>query len=701
MRIRMIRSVVAVLPILATLSYAALAQKGAADEDQPIRLKTDLVELRAVVTDKKGQLVDNLKREDFEIFDKGKNQNISFFSIARIGGGTATVGARDRTSTEGSRRLSAEVLAGRNVVLFVDNLHLSVSSIQRVKQQLNRFIDERLTDDDSVGIATTAGSLGALQQFVRDRKILKSAVARIAVFPRSDSLFTPYLASRVTAEDEQALAAAAQVVAAEEGSFPRIDYVRAKARQFIAEETNLRRATLLTLKGACETLTGLPGQRMVVFISDGFTLYEERGNPDYSDVRAATGRAARSGVVIYSLNPRGLTPPAVFGASHRSALDLSGIVSQYVSNSESDDQNALRTLASETGGESFLNTNDFAGALGQVLDRNSLYYELAFYPERENDNRKFRNINVRVKNHPDYTVRAQKGYIPAETEKAEEPKTPRQKLFRAMLASLPTTDIRITSSADFVESEADDAQATLQVHVSGDSLQYQRKEEQHLFKCEIAVVVYDQHGKLADSFIQAMGGALSADPLEQAKRSGYGYLRRLRLRPGLYNVRVGVRDTESGRMGTSASWLEVADLRKGKLALSGLFLGRGKTGEDGQPVESSNRRSVSPKLIFGSASFKTGDLLFYRLAAYNASSSAVSESGPTIKVEILKGEKSVYEGAWQPLQSRLLRTDKKGLELGGTINLGLDPGFYQLRVTVNDVKSKKPEQRVVWFEIES
>ena len=70
-------------------------------------------------------------------------------------------------------------------------------------------------------------------------------------------------------------------------------------------------------------------------------------------------------------------------------------------------------------------------------------------------------------------------------------------------------------------------------------------------------------------------------------------------------------------------------------------------------------------------------------------------------MEILKGEKSVYEGTWQPLQSRLLRTDKKGLELGGTINLGLDPGFYQLRVTVNDVKSKKPEQRVVWFEIDS
>ncbi len=687
---RMILATVFTVLMFCQAGAAQQSQSSSADQDEPIRLKADLVDLRVVITDRNGRFVGDLKREDFEILDEGKHEDISFFSLARVARESASRTNGQPRSTPTTNSAST----GSTIVLLVDSLHLSSNSLHRVKQQLKQFIDEQITDEDSVAVIATAGAPGAFQQFVKDRRMLKYAIDRITPFRPDSSLFTPYVAAAVAAGDDQAFAGAAQIIAAEEGPvvFPGASqYVRAKARQVIGEAAALRKAMLATLKGVCETLASLPGQRMVVVLSDGFTLYEDGGSVANSEVQAVTGRASRSGIVIYALDARGLSAPPSFTSSHNVGIDRSGSVLSQMSKSDRDQQDVLKTFARDTGGEAYLNSNDLNRSLQKMLVSNATFYELAYYPAGDRVAGKFRTLTVSVKNHPEYVVRAQRGYSPFEPSKQDPPLAGRKKLIKAMTAPLAATEIRVTSSADFIEREADNSQVSLRVHFDGASFEYPMRGQRYSIDCEVLVAVHDTSGKLVHSVVDAIRGPLTEGQLEQARREGYLYARRIKLKPGLYQVRVGVEDRAGSIIGTATSWVEVPNLAKGKLAMSSLFLAR-EVNEAG----SGQVGSIGTRLTLGKASFKSGDAASYRFVAYNAS----TERPALMRTEILQGDAVVYEGPWKELASRAIGKDRKGTEIAGRIELGLSPGLYELKVALRDESSKKETERRVPFEVE-
>ena len=111
--------------------------------------------------------------------------------------------------------------------------------------------------------------------------------------------------------------------------------------------------------------------------------------------------------------------------------------------------------------------------------------------------------------------------------------------------------------------------------------------------------------------------------------------------------------------------------------------------------------ATRPRLIPGRATFKPGEVAFYRFVVYNAQALARQAQGALVKLEIMQGETRVYEGAWQPLGSRAIRSDRKGTEAGGRIKLSLGPGVYTLRLTVKDAGSNQSVQQTTDFEVES
>jgi VWFA-related protein len=704
-------------PRLIVLSFLFASQVGLAtaqepankrsDQDQSVRLKTELVELRAVVTDKKGNPISNLKKEDFEVLENGVQQEIGFFSLEMVQSRPVAPRAKDTTPPPGPVPAgpSTTPAPARTIVLFVDTLHLSTFSFLRAKQQLKQFVDEQITDQDLVAVVTTSSSLGVLQQFMQNRKMLKYAIDKITLFATSDSLFTPYIAAKVSSNDSGALSAATQILMAEEGGPPPPPegYVRARASDIVAQESNTRRATLLTLRAVCDRMAEMPGQRMIAFVSDGFTMLDDGGGSDNQDLISVTGRASRSGVVIYSFDAKGLEVPAEYQASVAitGAALRAGGVSRYVSDSKLDQQSNLRTLAYDTGGEAYVNRNFLNKWLQAMLDSNRVYYAISYYPAENKDKKKFRNVTIRVKDHPDYVVRAQKGYFAAEEKKTDVADTPRQKLFQAMLSPLPVTSIPIIASAEFLRREGDDTQVSLQVHVDGDALQYQKQGESFLVDGEVVTTIFDRTGKLTDTIAQSLKVTLSGEQARRARREGFRYNKRLALKPDFYQLRVGVRDVASNLMGTSMCWVEVPDLEKSKVALSSLFLGReGKSQERTETPAGQDKQIAGPAFIIGRASFKSGDTAYYRFVAYTAHASGETDTPATIKVEIIDGEKVVYQGGWQPLTERTIRKDAEGIEAGGRLQLGLAPGFYSLRVTLKDPKSKKTVHQTADFEVE-
>jgi VWFA-related protein len=683
-------------------------------QDQPIRVKTELIDLRAVVTDKRGQPITDLKREDFELTENGKPQEVSFFSAVKISG-RGEVRQPENSPTNvtpgvpaGATR-PAETI-GRTVLLYVDTLHLSPQSLLSVKQSLRKFIDERLTDQDLTAIVTSAGSLGVVEQFTRDRRVLRYAVDRLGPRPNArDSLFTPYIAGLVDRGDREALQVARAIYVAEEHAFPNdpsvMQMVQMKARQVLSEATYMRRATLITLREVVKRLSDLPGQRLLVMVSDGFTLFDAGGGQDTNDLQSVTSRAVQSGVVIYSVDAKGLQPSGLFDASLGN-IPNDPRISSYVSAGERDLENGLNALAKDTGGEAFFNTNDTAGAIGRALDDNHVYFTLGYYPAIDESDKKFRKIAIRIKNHPDYKVRAQRGYLPADLAKKvkeEEAKTPQQRFVNAILAPLPLTEIGVTAIPNFVEIPEDAAQVSLQIHIDGKTLTYREENGRYRFEAEILTMIYNSDGKRVDLKSETINGNLTPARMEVAKQTEFEYNRRVQLKPGLYQIRVGVTEPANERTGTAAAWIETPDLsKKNKLAISSLLLIDARQVGIQEPA-SNNSQAAAPqlsKMVQGVRYYKADQPVVYFFRLYNTANDK-AETDVMMEIEILQDEKTILTIPWQPVTTRQLGKDAKGLVVGGQLVMrSIQPGIYDLRVSVKEPKMKRPVQRSVAFGIE-
>lgn len=153
------------------------AQEKKNDErEKQIRLTTDLVQVRAVVTDKQGQPVDNLTKDDFEVLEDNRPQAISFFSVENIGKASQSRAASE--TAPASLRVPQKDI-GRTIVLFVDTMHIQFDTLEATRQTLRRFVDEQMTDRDLVAVVTTSGTLGLMEEFTRNKQLLRSAIDRL------------------------------------------------------------------------------------------------------------------------------------------------------------------------------------------------------------------------------------------------------------------------------------------------------------------------------------------------------------------------------------------------------------------------------------------------------------------------------------------------------------------------------------------
>jgi VWFA-related protein len=696
----------------------AIQNPGRANEQEPaLKLKAELVEIRAVVTDKSGKVVDNLAQEDFELFENDLLQPINFFSLEKIGE-PSTLPANPGKSVNPLAALSgAKPAPTRTFVLFVDTIHLSVSSAQLVRKALRRFVDEQMTDQDLVCLVTSNGSLGLAEQFTRDRQILRYGIERLRPYGNlQSSRFTPYIASMALRGDPVSWNVALQILLAEGTTMPGGQCmdpngpddcnVRMHSSMVLNEAIVKRKSTLTTLKYVADRLAKLPGQRIINLFSDGFSLMEDGGAVDTTDLQNVVSHATRAGVVIYSIDAKGLETSILTGDASVRSIPQSADFSSALSMSRADLQNGLNSLAHDTGGKFLLNTNDLGQSVQKVIDENRVYYSFAYYPNLEKDGNKFRRITIKVKDHPEYTVRTQKGYLPNELfkpEKGEIAKTPEQKLFKALAAPLPVTNLGVAASADYLETDAEKPQAVIQVYIDGDTLDYQQQGGRFGLNLEVATAVYDKLGKVVSSTLDTVKGNLQTHRVEMAKQNGYRIVKKIALKPGIYQIRLGVREPSTDKIGTATAWLEIPDLTRNRFAMSSLFLSESaeaSAANNKDPLATVNKATYSQdkefylsKIIQGVPIYKSGHLLAYYFLVYNGSPKSPLNADLLMQSEIIQGDAVIFKSGWQAATGRLIRQNKKGIEVGGLIELNVKPGIYELRLTVKDAKSNKTIQQ--------
>ena len=581
----------ALILVSALLSAASISAqtKPAQEQEDVIRVNTELVQTDVMVFDKQGRFVDGLKPEQFSLRINNKPTPISFFERVTAGKVESNrVEAKENSNSPsvkpGSTTNIVSIIRGRTVIFFVDDLHLAPDSLIRARKALLEFIDNGMADNDQVAIVSSSGQIGFLQQFTADRFALRSAVARLNYRggPSKTDMFRPpmseYIAMKIRDGDRDTLnyyvseMMKQECTRGKEGLDCRMS--PQAMRQLIMERANMITFqtapdtfnTLALLEGLMRSAAQLPGRKLVFLISDGFYL-SERSGVSRQKIQKITDAAGRAGVVIYTLDARGIISENVDVTNNRS-VDGSAFMTGETHQQISASQDGLNALAGDTGGRALRNTNaPMAEFVDKVLDETANYYLLAWRPDTEEQKRgKFNHIEGSIIDRPDLTVRLRTSYfksapLPILSTKKKTDKDPtkaREDDMRTVIdAPVAQTQIPTKLQLRIGQMPGVGTAVAAAIEINREALSFDLKEGKQAADVDIGGIFYDDKGKPVNSFVGRLRVFPVPDdaPLEKRKQAIYGF--RAWLAPGLYQVRVAVRDVNSGRLGSAMEFIEV------------------------------------------------------------------------------------------------------------------------------------------------
>jgi VWFA-related protein len=531
------------------------------------KVQVDYVEVDIVVTDKQGNLVRDLKKEDFQVLEDGKSQTISAFTLVDI-----PIERPDRPlftpePLEPDVKTNERAFDGRVYVMVIDDMHTRFGRTPRVKIAAKQFIEQRLGANDLMAVVHTFGANNANQEFTSNKRLLLAAVDRTSgrkLDSATANRTTEYYRSRDLRQTGDP-----------------INDPDDQERSFNA------RSTLDTLRNVAEWFGSVRGRRKsILFVSEGIDydihdIIPQTGSTHtgasmvLDATRDAIAAATRSNVAIYGIDPRGLTNLGDESIEIQSFPDDTsvGIGVGSLQNELRLSQDSLRTLSDETGGFAVVNRNDFASAYQRIVEDNSSYYVLAYYPPDARPGR-YHKIDVRV-SRPNLVVRARRGHVtpkkPAAsiTTNSKNPSTPEVK--EALDSPLPVSGLTMHVFTAPFKGAAPNASVLFGVEMRGRDLQLSQNS-----KILISYIAIDANGKVRGGNTDSLTmPAMRPETKTRIEQTGLRVLNRLDLPPGKYQFRVAAHDSTGGNVGSVQMDLEVPDFQKAPFSVSGLTLTSG------------------------------------------------------------------------------------------------------------------------------
>jgi hypothetical protein len=438
-------------------------------------------------------------------------------------------------------------------------------------------------------------------------------------------------------------------------------------------------------------------------------------------MRNVTNTSARNNVVIYTMDARGLSVNSTFDASTSGNFDPTGRITTVSLGQNSASQEALRTLAGNTGGRALLNTNALGEAITKTLKETSTYYIIAWRPETEEQkNEKLQHIEVKIKGRTDLVVQVRRGVllgstkeaatksIVAEATKSSKPKTPAEELRTAIGSFYPGGALPTAVALDYYDSPQEGALLSVSMAIPASALSFDTVDGKLNAALDVEGFVYNDQGKSGANFQDRL--SVNADSLEIARQRDHDvfYTFRVRLAPGLYQVRVAARETKNGRIGSAAQWIEIPDLKTKSLAMSSLIMGEltanvlSAAEEKTKTTEGQTNVTPADVRLNVSRRFASTSRLRFLTFIYNAAHgpSGREPADVAIQVQVLRDDQPVVSTALRKIPTEGL-SDPARLPYAAEIPLdNLRAGRYLLRVTAIDRRAKASASQQLRFEIE-
>ena len=643
--------------------------------DDVVRVTTELVQTDVMVFDKDGKFVNGLQPEQFELLVDGQPQPIAFFESVVTGARNERAALRAARDNKRSQPVAEPEPAsdhGRTILFFINDLHLSPGSLARTHKTISYFIDNMLGPNDEVAITSASGQIGYLQQLTNNPIVLRAALDRLKFVPgtASDSQRPPisdYAAYLMGERNDRDLFEYFVKETLRANSLKDPDdrpIATAMVEQRIG--TTLRNSQV-TVKTALSSLVNLmnataklPGRKLVFFISDGF-LPNFTGSDFTFMMGRATHSANRGGVVIYTLDARGLTTDSALDASSSGGFDPTGIFQSRMSGERTFSQEPLHALAADTGGRALLNSNDLTGGVARALDETSRYYLLAWRPANDAQrSSNFSKIKVSVAGRPELKVQLRRGYLgppPERNKNTAQPVPVTVESTDVLGVTELAEEIRTAVALGYKQTTGGNMQLTTSVQLNAQS----PDNSSGKIEANVLGAVFDSKGKAVGSFKQRL-----EVPRTPAATPQYAFVNhQVDVPPGLYQVRILAYERGTTHLSGTMEWIEIPKVKPGSFSISSLYVGEiAEAGGAAQVGVNASRRFARNSKM--------------RFTAYIYNAGAAPQLSAQIKV--LHGEKAVIN----PPEIKI-----STIPYTGEFPLSsLPPGNYELQVTITDQTTK-------------
>ncbi len=698
-------------------------QPSRSNDDEVVRITTNLVQVDAVITDKNGKLITDLRPDEVQIFEDGHQQKITNFSFVTPEAST-TPPLLSAPPDKNAPPLPPAKLhpedVRRTIALVVDDLGLSFESTHFVRGALKKFVDQQMQSGDLVAIIRTSGGIGALQQFTADKRQLYAAIERIKWYVNGRSsvgAFAP-IESKTSADDR---------------------LWAPDAKQSVNEDVNQFRedvfavGTLGAIGYVVKGMRELPGRKSILLMSDGFRISSvddpERNYRTLLALRRLIDQANRATVVIYTMNASGLQ---VFGLT--AADSTAGRSSEEVEEMLSDrrtaafeSQDGLNYLAKETGGIAIRNTNDLSGGIRRVIEDQKSYYLIGYRPDEstfdaKSGRRTFHKLSLKITRPGKYSVRMRNGFYGiSEADEKALALTPRQQLLRALTSPFGAAGVRLRLTTLFANDAKIGSYMRSLLYVNANDLTFtDLPGGEHTSEFDVVAITFGDNGAVIDQVGQSFTLRAREEEYRRLRKDGFVFFLTVPIKKaGAYQLRAALRDHSTSHIGSAGQFIEVPDIKKNRLVVSGILVNAvdpvntksaaapvaaGAVNQSPGPDPAKNDPGPS-RLSINAATrqLRRGQQLQYSVIVYNAKLDKTTAKPQLFtQVRLFRDGAPVFTGRELTL-SEANQPDPKRITILGAIKLGGDliPGEYVLQVTATDpLADAKHRVATQWIDFE-
>jgi VWFA-related protein len=536
------------------------------EEEAPtFKTKVNLVLVPVVVRDRDRKTAGTLRQEDFQLYDKGKLQVITKFSVEKTTTRVLSTAPAPLTPDPNKPVVTdgASVTVPEHFFAYLfDDVHLEFGSLAQVRDAAWKHMSATLQPTDRAAIYTTSGQ--TMLDFTDDKDKLHATLLRLQPRPiaRSGAQECPdvsfYMADLIQNKNDPTTLHVATVETLACANLDPTQMATARqmaqsaASRVLAQGEQETRVALSVLSDAVRRVTAAPGQRTIILVSPGFI----RTNDQLQDETAIIDRAIRANVTISALDARGLYTDAPDISKRMLSAQVASQRMQLDRESARQSSDVMAELADGTGGTFVQNTNDLVGGFKDVAAAPETYYVLGFSPQNLKLDGSYHALRVSLKGQSGLTAKARRGYYAPRhlTDADEEAK---EEISQALFSRDEMNDIPIDLHTQFFKSSAATAQLAVTARIDVRKLHFRKVDGRNGDDLVVVSGLFDRNGNYLQGVTKKITMKLRDETLATKLNAGMAVRSDFKIAPGTYVIRLVVRDAEGQMMAARNGAIEI------------------------------------------------------------------------------------------------------------------------------------------------